>query len=60
MAPPKHCQRCGASLADVLNAPVSWALGLCVWCEHQWHMMKREDELVLLNEGRGLDPEDLG
>jgi transcription elongation factor Elf1 len=38
----RHCQRCGASLANNLNAPVIWSLGFCSWCEHQWEKMERE------------------
>jgi transcription elongation factor Elf1 len=38
----RHCERCGASLANNLNAPVTRSLGLCSWCEHQWQKMERE------------------
>ncbi len=37
-----RCQRCGSSLADALNAPVRWDLGLCSWCEHQWTKLEKE------------------
>ncbi len=38
----RHCERCGASLANNLNAPVIWSLGFCSWCEHQWEKMERQ------------------
>jgi transcription elongation factor Elf1 len=38
----RRCERCGASLANNLNAPVTRSLGLCSWCEWQWQKMERE------------------
>jgi transcription elongation factor Elf1 len=38
----RHCERCGASLANNLNAPGGILAGLCSWCEWQWHKMENE------------------
>ena len=39
-----RCERCGASLADALNAPAGFAygVGLCAWCEWQWAKLENE------------------
>ena len=47
-----RCERCGASLADALNAPslgyaglglgFAYGVGLCAWCEWQWAKLENE------------------
>lgn len=39
-----RCQRCGASLADAFNAPVSIFSVLCNWCEYQLFKLLSDDQ----------------
>jgi len=52
-----YCQRCGASLKAEFNTPADVKLGLCNWCEHQWHKiiaayLTRLGEFTVAGKGR--------